>query len=141
MAYIELNHAPKTEVDDGRSAVCILQCSAELPGGKILDVPAAHNYGEVIPAGTLLYRSRMAGQWTPAPLDASGTAYDPSAISTIVSGFANGSAMAILKHSVKKSRPEAAVMVAGVVSYDAMPFSGIPFNTVRTHAPGIVLDR
>lgn len=100
-------------VDDGKDSLVIVKDNGDIPGGKTLNV--ADFTADVIPAGTPILKT-TGGDYV--PLGVTSGAYD-----SIPSGAV---AVGVLKASILKSNPQAAILVNGVVNEAVCP---APYTT------------
>lgn len=95
-------------VDDGKSALVIVKDNGDIPGGKTLN--ATDFALDIIPAGTPILKT-TAGDYV--PLGVTSSAYDSVPSGAVCVG--------VLKASIRKSNPQAAILVAGVVNEAVCP--------------------
>ena len=96
--------------DDGKDSIVIISALTDMPGGRTLDVSGVKS--DVIRAGHVLIQNKATKAI--APLGVSGTSYD-----TLPEG---NSYVGVLKCSVLKRDPRAAIVTAGQVNAAASPY-------------------
>lgn len=99
-------------LDDGKDSIVIIKALGEIPGGRALDVSAVSEDVNVIKAGHVLVKNDTTNVISPLSVD--GTAYGAKPAGTSYVG--------VLKVSVLKSNPQAAIVTAGQVNAAASPY-------------------
>jgi hypothetical protein len=100
----------------GDDSIVIVKYIAGIPGGRTLDLS---DYTEsVVRCGHVIYRDSE-GAYRPMPVTA-GTDGAKGTYSALPEG---GEYAGVLYRSISKNDPEAAVMVAGVVNSEALPYA------------------
>lgn len=109
MATINLN---KDEylLDDGNEGKVIVVNLADIPGGRALDV--SNWDADIIKVGHIIKHNKVTGEF--APLGVSSGSY--------ASLGENEEYAGVLKHSVEKSKPAAAILTMGQVNAAACPY-------------------
>ena len=97
-------------LDDGNDSIVIISALTDIPGGRTLDVSGVTS--DVVRAGHVLIQDNVTK--TIAPLGVSGTSYV-----TLPEGK---SYVGVLKCSVLKRDPRAAIVTAGQVNAAASPY-------------------
>lgn len=98
-------------IDDGNDYKVIVRDLADIPGGRTLDVSSWSD--DVIRAGHVIKHNTSTDEY--APLGLSGTAY--------ASLGENEEYAGVLKVSILKARPLAAIMTMGEVNAAASPYA------------------
>ena len=109
----------------GNDDIVIVKCLADIPGGRTLDVSGLPDTMKVIKAGHIIIKNSE--NFKPLPLNGAGTAYD--------SLPANHSYVGVLKASVTKDDPRAAIMTQGQVNAAASPYEVT--STIKNALPRI----
>ena len=124
MSTSNLNHK-KIVVDDGKDSIVIVNCLGDIPGGRTLDVSDVAADVEVIKAGHVIVQ------------DNETKAVKPLGVSngTYTSLPAKHSYLGVLKGSVLKSDPRAAILTIGQVNAAASPYPVT--EAIRTGLPHI----
>ena len=107
--------------DDGLDSIVIVNCLGDIPSGRTLDVSGLADNVNVVKAGHIIIADAN-GVCKPMPVNSAGTAYD-----TLPS---NHNYVGVLKVSVTKADPRAAIMTIGQVNEAAMPFP--PTSAMKT---------
>lgn len=100
------------EVNDGLDSIVIVNDLGDIPGGRTLDVSDVASGAEVIKSGHILIKNDTSKEVK--PLGVTGGAYD-----TLPSGH---SYLGVLKASVLKKDPRAAILTVGQVNAAASPY-------------------
>src|SRR5574344_2863119 len=100
------------EVDDGLDSIVIVNDLGDVPGGRTLDVSDVASTVEVIKAGHILIKDDTSK--AVKPLGITSGAYD-----TLPEGY---SYLGVLKASVLKKDPRAAILTIGQVNAAASPY-------------------
>lgn len=111
MPTVELNKE-QILIDGGKDSVVIVKALAEIPGGRTLDVSGVAADVNVIRAGHILVQDDTTK--AVSPLGVTGSAYD-----TLGEGK---SYLGVLKVSVLKKDPRAAIVTMGQVNAAASPY-------------------
>lgn len=112
MSYVNLNR-DSVFVDDGNDSKVIIRDLADVPGGRALDVTGWTP--EVIKAGHIIKHNTSTDEY--APLGVTGSEND-----TYASLDANEEYAGVLKVSILKAKPAAAIMTMGEVNAAASPY-------------------
>lgn len=122
MPTAELNKE-KMLLDDGKDSVVIVKTLGDIPGGRTLDVSAVAAEVTVIKAGHVLVQNDITKVISPMPVSGSSYGAKPEGTSYI----------GVLKASVLKRDPRAAILTIGQVNAAASPYpvtaeikSGLP---------------
>ncbi len=99
-------------IDDGKDSVVIVKALGDIPGGRTLDVTGVADGVNVIKAGHVLVRDDATGAVSPMPVN--GAAYGDKPEGTSYIG--------VLKASVLKRDPRAAILTIGQVNAAASPY-------------------
>ncbi len=99
-------------IDDGKDSVVIVKVLGDIPGGRTLDVSGVSSEVNVIKAGHILVQNDTTGAVSPMPV--SGSAYGTKPAGTSYIG--------VLKASVLKKDPRAAIMTIGQMNAAASPY-------------------
>lgn len=99
-------------LDDGLDSIVIVNCLGDIPGGRTLDVSGVAADVEVIKAGHVLIQDDTTKEVK--PLGVSNGAY--------VTLPAGNSYLGVLKASVLKKDPRAAILTIGQVNAAASPY-------------------
>ena len=111
MATANLNRT-SIEVDDGLDSIVIVNDLGDVPGGRTLDVSDVASTVEVIKSGHILIKNDTTK--AVKPLGVSSNAYV-----SLPSGY---SYLGVLKASVLKKDPRAAILTVGQVNAAASPY-------------------
>lgn len=111
MALANLNKEGH-EVMDGMDSIVIVNCLSDIPGGRTLNVDGLDTDGGVIKSGHILVREKASGEVK--PLNVSGGQY--------VSLPEGHEYLGVLKATVLKEDPRAAILTAGQVNAAASPY-------------------
>ncbi len=96
--------------DDGNESKVIIRDLADIPGGRALNVDGWNE--DAIAAGHIIKHNKQTGSY--APLGVSGGAYATLGTNEEYAG--------VLKCSVSKSKPAAAILTVGEVNAAASPY-------------------
>lgn len=110
-------------VDDGLDSKVIIRDLADIPGGRALDV--SNWSAEVIKAGHIIKHNTVTGEY--APLGLSGTSYASLGDNEEYAG--------VLKVSILKSKPAAAILTMGEVNASCCPYP--VSDTIKAALPQI----
>lgn len=124
MATANLNRT-SIEVDDGLDSIVIVNDLGDVPGGRTLDVSDVASNVEVIKAGHILIKDDTSKEVK--PLGITSGAYD-----TLPEGY---SYFGVLKASVLKKDPRAAILTVGQVNAAASPYPVT--SAIKTGLPRI----
>lgn len=113
------------EVHMGNDDIVIVRCLADIPGGRTLDVSGLPDDMEVIKAGHIIIKDSE--NWKPLPLNQAKTGY--------ASLPANHTYVGVLKASVLKKDPRAAIMTQGQINAAASPYEVT--STIKNALPRI----
>ena len=113
------------EVQMGNDDIVIVRCLADIPGGRTLDVSGLPADMKVIKAGHIIIKDSE--NWKPLPLNQAGTAY--------ASLPSNHSYVGVLKASILKEDPRAAIMTQGQINAAASPYEVT--TTIKNAMPRI----
>lgn len=122
MSYVNLNR-DSVFVDDGNDSKVIIRDLADVPGGRALDVSGWSE--DVIRAGHIIKLTTATGEY--APLGISDGAYV-----SLEEGEEYGG---VLKVTVLKAKPAAAIMTVGEVNAAASPYP--VSSTIKAGLPQI----
>lgn len=122
MSYVNLNR-DSVFVDDGNDSKVIIRDLADVPGGRALDVSGWDE--DVIRAGHIIKLTTATGEY--APLGVSDGAYV-----SLEEGEEYGG---VLKVTVLKAKPAAAIMTMGEVNAAASPYPVT--STIKAGLPQI----
>lgn len=122
MSYVNLNR-DSVFVDDGNDSKVIIRDLADVPGGRALDVSGWSE--DVIRAGHIIKLTTATGEY--APLGISDGAYV-----SLENGEEYGG---VLKVTVLKAKPAAAIMTVGEVNAAASPYPVT--STIKAGLPQI----
>lgn len=111
MSIANLNRETEL-INDGLDAIVIVQDLADIPGGRSLDVSEVAADVEVIKAGHVIVENNTSHALK--PLGVSGNAYVSVPSGHTVAG--------VLKHSILKKDPRAAILRVGQVNAAACPY-------------------
>lgn len=100
-------------VNDGNDSIVVVTVTGEIPGGRTLDVSAVGSDVTVLRAGHVLVKDDTTGVVSPMPV--SGDAYGEKPAGTSYVG--------VLKNSVLKTNPQAAILTQGQVNAAASPYA------------------
>lgn len=125
MSYVNLNR-DSVFVDDGNDSKVIIRDLADVPGGRALDVSGWTP--EVIRAGHIIKHNVDTDEY--APLGITGSEND-----TYASLEANEEYAGVLKVSILKAKPFAAIMTMGEVNAAASPYP--VSSTIKAGLPQI----
>lgn len=125
MATANLNRT-SIEVDDGLDSIVIVNDLGDVPGGRTLDVSDVASDVEVIKSGHILIKNDTSKEVKPLGIT-SGGAYD-----SLPEGY---SYLGVLKASVLKKDPRAAILTIGQVNAAASPYPVT--STIKTGLPRI----
>ena len=114
------------EVDDGLDSIVIVNDLGDVPGGRTLDVSDVASDVEVIKSGHIIIKNDTSKEVKPLGIT-SGGAYD-----SLPEGY---SYFGVLKASVLKKDPRAAILTVGQVNAAASPYSVT--STIKTGLPRI----
>lgn len=113
------------EVDDGLDSIVIVNDLGDVPGGRTLDVSDMASTVKVIKSGHIIIKDDTTK--VAKPLGVTSDAYD-----TLPSGY---SYLGVLKASVLREDPRAAILSVGQVNAAASPY---PVNSaIKTGLPRI----
>lgn len=124
MATANLNRT-SIEVDDGLDSIVIVNDLGDVPGGRTLDVSDVASGVEVIKSGHILIKNDTSKEVK--PLGITSGAYD-----SLPEGY---SYLGVLKASVLKKDPRAAILTIGQVNAAASPYPVT--STIKTGLPRI----
>ena len=114
------------EVDDGLDSIVIVNDLGDVPGGRTLDVSDVASDVEVIRSGHILIKDDTSKAVKPLGIT-SGGAYD-----SLPQGY---SYLGVLKASILKIDPRAAILTIGQVNAAASPYPVT--STIKTGLPRI----
>ena len=112
MATVDLNKG-KVLYDDGMDSIVIVKALGDIPGGRTLDISALDTEDNVIKAGHVIIKKDL-NKPVYMPLGVQDGAYK-----AITEGY---SYVGVLKASVLKSDPRAAIVTIGQVNAAASPY-------------------
>lgn len=113
------------KVHMGNDDIVIVNCLADIPGGRTLDVSGLPSDMTVIKAGHVIIKDSE--NWKPLPLNDAGTEY--------ASLPADHSFVGVLKASVTTKDPRAAIMTQGQINAAASPYPVT--STIKNALPRI----
>lgn len=99
-------------IDDGKDSVIIIKDLGDLPGGCTLDVSGVDATETVIKAGHVIMKDDTSGSYE--PLGVTNGAYTSTTTGKTYVG--------VLKKTILKSKPFAAVLTIGQVNKNASPY-------------------
>lgn len=113
------------EVDDGLDSIVIVNDLGDIPGGRTLDVSDVASTVKVIKSGHIIIKNDTTK--VAKPLGVTSNAYD-----TLPSGY---SYLGVLKASVLRDDPRAAILSVGQVNAAASPYPVT--SAIKTGLPRI----
>lgn len=112
-------------LDDGLDSIVIVKCLGDIPGGRTLDVSELASDVEVVKSGHILIQNTETK--AVKPLGVTNGAYDTLP--------AKHSYLGVLKASVLKKDPRAAILTIGQVNAAASPYPVT--DAIKTGLPNI----
>lgn len=111
-------------VDTSKDCIVIIKALTDIPGGRTLDVSGLPDSMKVIKAGHVIVKT-SAGVHKPLGLNEAGTAYAAKGDTDTFVG--------VLKASVLKSDPRAAIVTSGQINAAASPYQVT--DTIKSGLP------